>query len=386
MEQKIKFIILGLIGILVISLFIAFQNYSAKDALQKERDKLVDEKATLSGQLDKLQSSLRSGESKINSLNSELSRVSQEKKEIERKYDLAKKGQEELMEKLKSQQQAPPVVSMIQPQAQAVSQTTDAYWAGILRAKTDLELQLGNLRSGLKSAEINNEQLQREKSTLELDMNTMRRDNDDLRRQLEYNQKLMDSISQELVREKNDKTQIQDTFKLIRNENNILARQLKSLSSRKIEFENELQKLQTDKSELERRLTEMETMLTDKISKIGELKDQLDAIRSGRYAGAGTGEKESVELPPIVVRPQAEVATIEAQASPTGKVLAVNKDNNFVIIDLGEDSGVKVGDIFQVYRQNQAIAVIEVIRTRKTIAACDIKRETKPIAIGDAIK
>ncbi len=382
MENKIKFILFGLIAILAVSLFIALQNYSAREALQKEKDRLTQENTLLTSKAGKLENALRDTENKMSSLNKELDRVSQEKNEVERKYELAKKGQDELLEKLKRL----PTVTKLQVETPPPS--ADAYWAGILKEKTDLELRLGNIRNELRATQISNEQLQREKSTLGLDVNTLSRDNEDLKRQLEYNQKVMDSITQELVREKNDKIQIQNSFKLIKNENAALARQLKSLNNRKIEFEKELQQLQEDKRSLERRLTDIETMLTDKISKVNELKEQLDAIGSGRQAETKVEQKEAVELPPIVVRPQTQALPPEAETpvSLTGKVLALNRDNNFVIIDLGEDRGIKVGEALRVYRQDTAIADIEVIQTRQTIAACDIKKETKPIAIGDTVK
>jgi len=381
MEQKAKFFIIGLAVLLVISLFISYQNYSTKEALRRQRDELSEKNTSLGSQIGRLEGSLRESENKISALNRQLDEVSRQKDEFETKYGLAKKNQDELMEKLRSQQ----VPEAAGPQLQALPQNTDIYWAGVLKAKTDLELQLGNIRNELKSVKISNEQLQREKSTLELDISNFRRDNEDLKRQLEYNQKLMDSLAQELVREKNDKMQIQDNFKLVKNENAVLSRQLKSLNNHKVELDKKLEQLQEERSSLERRLTDMETMLTDKLSQINGLKEQIDTVRSGATVETPSEKSESVELPPIIVRPQIEDAAAEAP-SLAGKVLAINKDNNFVIIDLGEDAGIKLSDTFRVYRGGKAVATIEVIQTRKNIAACDIKEETAAIIVGDTVK
>ena len=76
----------------------------------------------------------------------------------------------------------------------------------------------------------------------------------------------------------------------------------------------------------------------------------------------------------------------ENATRPTGKILAINKDANFVIIDLGEDRGINVGDTFQVYREGESIATIGVIQARKSIAACEIKKETTAIKVGDTIR
>lgn len=400
MDQKTKFILIGLIGLSVIFSFLFIQTLNSKQVVLKERDELKKENASLASKLKKIESALSDYENKVSILNSDLDRVSKEKQELDRKYELVNKEKGALLEKLKAKQEEAYASSpAVQP---APAPDTDSYWAGILKAKTDLEMQLANLRSELKSTQINNEQLQREKSSLELDLNNLSREKDDLKRQLEYNQKLMDSIAQELVRERNDKLKIQDALKPIKNENSVLLRQLKSLNTRKINLDKRIQGLMEDKSTLERRFTEMETMLTEKVGQINELKDQIDKIRSSAKIGApvapadkkepAQSDEPSVELAPIVVRPQAGQAgqkdtVVSLSRKIEGRVLAINKDSNFVIIDLGEDAGIRLGNNFTVYKDSSApIAEIEVIQLRKSIAACDIKNETEPIKIGDRVR
>ena len=69
-----------------------------------------------------------------------------------------------------------------------------------------------------------------------------------------------------------------------------------------------------------------------------------------------------------------------------GKVLAVNPDSNFVVIDMGTSAGVKTGDTFDVYREGKSIGSIEVIQARGSISACDIKKKSTTLRIGDSIK
>jgi hypothetical protein len=58
-----------------------------------------------------------------------------------------------------------------------------------------------------------------------------------------------------------------------------------------------------------------------------------------------------------------------------------------VIIDIGEEASVKVGDALRVYgKDDKPAADIEVIQTRKDISACDIKREYAPVCVGDIVK
>ncbi len=220
MEQKAKFIIIGLIGVAVICFFLFIQSLGVKQQLARERDDLKTENTTLTAKMERLTSSLREYETKVSFLNNELDRVSREKADLDKKFELVNKTKEALIEELKAKRQERVSQSALkEPQQEFAPQGNDVYWASILKAKTDLEFQLGNVRSELKNLQINNEQLQREKGTSELELNNLRRERDDLNRQLDYNKKLLDSITQELVREKNDKAQIQKRYKLIRNEN-----------------------------------------------------------------------------------------------------------------------------------------------------------------------
>jgi chromosome segregation ATPase len=387
MESKAKFIIVGLIGVTVICLFLFVQSFGAKQQLARERDELKAENTSLTAKMDKLSSSLRGYESRINFLTEELNKVSQEKADLDKKYELTNKAREELIEKLKSQARQQPQAFKTQESQQPsfTSQSNDAYWADILKLKTDLEIQLANVRSELKTLQINNEQLQRDKGTFNLELSNLKHERDDLSRQLDYNKKLLDSMAQELVREKNDKTQIQDSYKLIRNENALLTRQLSSLNDRKANLEKDLQGLKEDRGSLERRISEMESMLTDKLTQINGLKNRIESVKSGVPVDM---EKEAVELPAIVVKPKVTSPKQQEETGSTsmGRVMAVNKENNFVIIDLGEEAGVKVGDALRVYRSDNPIANVEVIQVRRNISACDIKKQGSAIKIGDTVR
>ncbi|MCX5693660.1 MAG: hypothetical protein NT014_00775 [Candidatus Omnitrophica bacterium] len=389
MEQKIKFIIIGLVGVCVVCLLLFIQAFSQQQRLLRESNDLKTENTALVSKANKLESDLKETQGKIGSLKAEKDRVSEELNDLQRKLESVSRTRDELIVKLKEKSQAQAAAPAPAPVVQEAPapQNTDAYWGGILKSKTDLEMQLSSIRTELRNLQISNESLQREKGVLEIDINSLRNERKDLLRQLDYNKKILDSVSQEVVRERNDKVAIQDSLNSIRAENGVLSRQLKSLVGRKEDLDKKIQNLQEGKSTAEKRLNEMEEMLTDKISKIDTLKSELDAIKSGKSLD-DKGSKGSVELPAIVVHstPSADRgSSVQIQEYP-GKILAVNLDSNFVVIDLGSSSGVKIGDIFNVYRDAKSIGTIGVIQTRASISACDIKRISTPLKIGDGVK
>lgn len=67
-------------------------------------------------------------------------------------------------------------------------------------------------------------------------------------------------------------------------------------------------------------------------------------------------------------------------------VTAVNSLGGFIIINIGDEAGVKLGDVFNIFRNNKLVATIEVIQTRAKISACDLKKEIEAVAVGDIVK
>jgi predicted nucleic acid-binding Zn-ribbon protein len=387
MEQKARFLLFGLVGVVLVCAVFLAQALKAKQDLTRERDDLQKQVASLDSKLDSIQRDRDSLQKQKDSLNKDLMRVSGEKKELQDKYDAANQAKESLMAKLKERQGPALSQPVSQGAYQAAPQGDDAYWGSVLQAKLDLEMQLVNVRNELKSISITNEQLQREKSTLELQIKSFKRESEDAKRQMDYNKKILDRISAELVTEKNDKTKIQDSLKVVKNENATLLRQIEGLNSRKIELEQKLRQIQEDKGSMERKFKDMEGLLSENISQVNELKDRLE---SGVSAGASASQPArtqkgngSVELPPIVVRPQGAGT---AGNRSTGKVLAINKEGNFVIVDMGENAGLQNGDTFIAYREGKRVASLEVIKVSETVSACDIKKQEMPIKIGDLIK
>jgi len=309
MASKIRLIVIILIVLLAVTAFIAYQNYTKKQEVERENSRLSEENDQLTGKVGKLESSIRQNESKIKGLTDELTKLTAEKNDLQKKYDAARKSQDDLVDQLREQK--------------AIS-------AGVA-TRAELETQLNKLRGDLRSLEARKEQLQREKESLSQDVNALKSSQEELKRQPE-------------------------------------ARPEPEVSA---EPENNVQE---------------------------------KSVSSG-------SEGSFVELPPIIVRPkdnslasvevlkpgidQKKMATTPSAQANTrvrrgglieGKILAVIRDNNFVVIDQGEDSGIDTGQTFGVYRKEKKIATISAIRIAKNVSACDIKEESKPILVGDEVK
>lgn len=398
--NKIKLILIGLIALSLISMIYSFSILNSKEQLKKEfqfvREELTRENQALASKASEALEEKRKAEGRLDELKAQIEKTSSEKQELQDKYNQLSKEREELLEKLKRTSATsfitPPAASLAAPAAQAVPE--DAYWAGVLKEKAALELQLSNIKTQLGTINMTSEELKKDKAVLELEITNFSRDKQDLERRLVYNEKIIDGLSAELVREKNDKRMVEAELKNLKNENLGLTRKLKSLTEEKLNLEKKLYEAQGSKEEMDKRISEMNTLLEKKILEVEEIRGNL-----GRAAGIGVQgqeeiplatEKESVELPPIVVRTQedrkVQVSTAQEYSKFEGKVLAVNREHNFIVIDLGEEQLVREGKTFNVFRGGKRIATTEVIQVRKSVSACDIKQQDSPIKVGDIVR
>jgi len=323
MREKIRLIvIIALAAMLAVSMVIALGVLSEKKTIELERNALRNENESLVGKIEEITKERRQLQEKVNALSNDLNKTSQEKQDIQRQYELLVKERDDLIEKAKTLQK-------------------------------------------------NNEQLRG-------DLSNLTREKQQLGKRLE------------------------DDLAPLIDQNAQLKQQLDNLNSLKSKLEAELGQLKGEKSDLERKLNEIDSFLEQSLTgpKYTSLREQLDIIRSGGTPETRTPEtqtagpeKESVELPPIVVKPQTQAQAETPQwpnksipVEPEGTVLEINKENKFVIIDLGQDVGIKPGDTFKVHKQGKVIGTIEVIQARQSISACDIKEEIEPIEVGDTIR
>jgi seryl-tRNA synthetase len=162
-----------------------------------------------------------------------------------------------------------------------------------------------------------------------------------------------------------------------------MSSRIKDLEGSKATLYRKLDSLEQERNALARKLGEAESAVSQRVDEIVKIKEGLGEIKN-KGVPQSTPDSRTVELAPIIVHGKQE----KAAPSLTARVLSVNKQNGFIIIDLGENSGVKANDRFSVYRDNKFIANIEVIMMRKDISAADIKEISvnEEIKVGDVVK
>lgn len=403
MEQRIKIIAIALGVIFIIVLFFAFSYVNKYNALNRDHEELIKKHENLKKQNDELtkkaantQEELGRLKDKTEKMKSEIGILSSSLDDLQKKYDTLLHEREKLVERLKSSSGAPVVVDA--PPAFAAAPLADEYWAGILKQKENLELQISQLKETIKNNQLKANELNQEKTSLDLDAQRLVKDKADLQRQLEYIEKVTDSLSLQLVRERDDKRKIVKQANLFKEENYVIRSRVKDLMSAKVSLEKKLKVAEDKRMELASRLSQMDEVLEEKLSSILDTKQDISDIKKGVNPSSGS----SLELPAIVVPggvsqsgafPPGEGASAlsaatadEGQSRSSGRVISVNEENNFVIVDIGEDDGVYQGQTLSAYRGSEQIASLEVVEVRAHICAADIKEKAAYLKAGDIVR
>jgi len=176
---------------------------------------------------------------------------------------------------------------------------------------------------------------------------------------------------------------------------NDLTNELNQERVSKVEASSNLDQIKSDLEDLKKIRLDLEDKLQqaqdevaamqNKLVTLGSEKDELEAKVKELEA-----ESQGVELGKIVVTPDAATAKLKAKKPEEekkgiakvlpekpveGKILVVNKEYNFVVINLGSKDGVGIGQVFSIYRGNSYIGDIKVEKLHDSMAAAGFTSE-----------
>ncbi|MDD3296058.1 MAG: hypothetical protein PHU64_01710 [Candidatus Omnitrophica bacterium] len=368
-KSKIISIVL-LVFILVIG-FSAYTFYNQARVLSEENEKLKDEKAILiednnglKDRYSRLERNSAAMEQKLSTITSDLSRLEEERDNWKNKYTEISRERDLLVEKLNQPVKAE--VSTAQ-QSSGFSSKTDDQWADFVQGKAALEAMADDLKKALFDAKSRITELDKNNKELSIKIDQLTKEKQRLDEEIKFKERTLRIMSMDLVNEREERGSAVVEVRKLRNENVSLKRELVLANKEKIKLQTDLKGTMEKKDALEGRIMDAENVLKEKSMAFEELQEQLQrAIAGGKRALAS--ETASVELPPIVVKPDAP-----GLKGLRGEVIAVNGEEKFVVVDIGESSGLRPGALLKIMRSGREIATVEVIETRREISAADIK-------------
>lgn len=268
----------------------------------------------------------------------------------------------------------------------SVSRENENYWANVIKQKAALEIELQKAKEDLSTANVQIAELKKNNSDSEMEIGRLKNEKEAIIRKIKYGEDLADNISVELARARNEQKLSQDRADQLMAENQQLRMDIRQLTTTKVSLERSIANLSEEKNSIEKKLVETENIIQGRIDEIWQIKKDIDnRIDTQRSANIAN----EIELAPIVVSAKKSTPASKRPAASKkaqGSIVSVNEDNNFVIVDLGERSGINVGDAFKVYHNGVQIGSVEVIQVRQDISAADIKQKTAPFSVGDTVR
>lgn len=285
---------------------------------------------------------------------------------------------------------APDVASNVAPDAAPdFSNTNEKYVAQLLREKTALEVGIDKLKADLSQRSLEIVDLKQANENLRMDLDAVQQEKQSIADDIKEKEEMVNRLSLELARAKNDKQFVAQKVDQLAKRNMRLRQDLKELAAAKMALEKSVVQITQEKDGMDRKLKQAEAVLQNKIGEVWDIKDSLD--RSFNVVKEKTKAANEVELSPIIVNGQGVAPAVPEDTRATkpgfeGKVMSVNEQSNFVIVDIGEKRGLRAGDTLGVYRGVDYIARLEVLQVRPDIAAADLKEQSAQVKVGDTVR
>lgn len=213
------------------------------------------------------------------------------------------------------------------------------------------------------------------------------------------------SLQSQLDEVMNRVSELQDSLDDAKTQVSSLTAQLTKEKASKQESSRQIAALQQELDQQKALKTDLEKKLADSVqaaqaldARVKGMETQLKDLEAVKVALESKvknfEDKKNVELGKIVVSQEntpAPAASAVSAAVPVkaleGKVLVLNKDYNFAVINLGNKDGVAVGNEFTVFHNNKPIADLKIEKVHEGMSAAGFAPELKgKIVEGDKVE
>ena len=389
MDKTLRSILWILVGLVVLSSFSTAWFFLSKEKLYNEYTNLEElfkatmdklsteitlanqEKTELRSKLQAIEDKFKALEASHATLKSERETAAGERDELKRDLASVKKGKAFLEKRLKEME-------------------SDMFVASLLKQKVSLEVEIQRLRSEIdpKNQEIS--RLKAEGMDKEIILSRLQEENNLIEQRLKDSEQVAQILSSDILKEKDLNKDDKAAHEKIAMENNALKSRIGELGK----IAKEYNILLAEKEDMRTKIAKLESDIEYKNREIDKFKIafQENAARHGETRAEAYHSPEEVNLPPIITQKTAKLTTpslerIGEKSELKGRIVTVNKEHNFVVIDLGKQDGIGIGNKFNVYREDMFLGSIEIIQARDRIAAADIKdlKEGMDIEINDTV-
>ncbi len=139
------------------------------------------------------------------------------------------------------------------------------------------------------------------------------------------------------------------------------------------DLEKKFNQAQKDVEGIQAQLKELGSKKAELEAKVKDLEERSQGVELGKIVV--NPETQPSAQPPVEeakAKPQAKAKTQKALVPALeGKVLVVNRDYNFAVINVGSKDGVGIDNVFSVYHDNKYIGDVKIEKVHDSMAAAD---------------
>jgi peptidoglycan hydrolase CwlO-like protein len=199
------------------------------------------------------------------------------------------------------------------------------------------------------------ENVRAEREYIEKKLAESRSEVKELNVRLEATQRQIDELNSELKRAESEKNELSSKIETLQSKLQQQEKIREEWRAKQTQTQKEIDNLQTLLNSLQENKEKLETQIA-----------QLEAKKEVALGKIVVGEKR---LAREQTAPSAQLAAPQAAPTLQGKVLVINRDYDFAVINLGRQQGIGEGDVFSVYHNNNYIGDIQVERVQETMSA-----------------
>jgi DNA repair exonuclease SbcCD ATPase subunit len=186
---------------------------------------------------------------------------------------------------------------------------------------------------------------------------------DEVAKQLDEERKAKETLAKSVDERQREIDRIGKDLEQIRTERTTLSKQVATLQQEQEAAQKQFAELQQAKAQLETKVMELSEQPTVELEKVV-------------VSGPGAGSPGSSALP------------VQQASATQGQVLVVNREYDFVVVNLGRNQGVAMGQELQIVRDQKVLGRAKVEKIYDELSAAALLPESKKDAIreGDAVK
>ena len=225
---------------------------------------------------------------------------------------------------------------------------------------------------------------------------------EDLKSRLNEAQQSKSRTEEQLASVRNELSQTKEEFektlkaqealtKAIEDREGEIARLTKDLDQSRNESQqtsSQLSALQSERDAVKQKLADLEKAKQDLEAKVMELSErptvELDKVVVGSDQSAlGAGTVAAVDAAGLVMP-----ASAGSPASSDGQVVVINREYDFIVMNLGKNHGLSVGQEFQIVRGDEVLGRAKVEKVYDELSAAALLPESKKnnIREGDTVR